>query len=118
MNRWQIYIPFRQVRREHNVSHLQSLIPSFFRDELEFGLTACGYIEDEPLGWPEGMTFMTLVVNPLLDLLAEYRNIDADGAYLAAEQMIHVLEQLSAEDEEMLSRAVSLIRHAGFGPAA
>lgn len=75
--------------------------PSFFRNELEIGLTTLGMdpdIGDKP-NLTELMGFDILVLNPLLDLLYEYAKVDKTGAHLAALEMEKVLLKCSPNDD-------------------
>lgn len=45
------------------------------------------------------MSLDAFVINPLLDLLCEYKKVDKTGAQYAAEEMIEVLQRREAYEE-------------------
>ena len=86
-----------------------TLSPSFFKEEMETGLSVCIGGETH-LSYGDVMTFTTLVLNPLLDLLAEYARVEPDGAQLAAQEMIRLLDELDADDTAFPEEEIELIR--------
>ena len=88
-----------------------TLSPSFFKEEMETGLSVC--IGGETyLRYSDVMTFTTLVLNPLLDLLAVYAAAEPEGALVAAQEMIELLDELDADDTAFPEEEIELIRQA------
>ena len=86
------------------------LSPGFFRDELELGLRICG--AKNFLKYSEVLSFTTLVLNPLLELLEEYAKAEPARAKLAAGEMISILESIDIDDDTFPEYELKLIREA------
>ena len=86
------------------------LSPGFFRDELELGIRICG--AENFLEYSEVLSFTTLVLNPLLELLEEYAKAEPAGAELAAEEMIRILGGIDTDDDTFPEYEIKLIREA------
>ena len=98
------------------ISTLVTFSPSFFRNELEIGLSTLGLdpeIGDKP-SLTEMMALDILVINPLLDLLCEYAALDRTGAHLAAVEMEKVL-LACAPCDDFPERQIELIEEAAEG---
>lgn len=94
-----------------NVSSLVTLSPGFFRNELEIGLNVLGM--DLEASWSDMMAFDALVLNPMVDLLHEYAELDSVGARLEAEEMKDVLQNVDAADaEDFPERQIEIIERA------
>ena len=81
------------------ISTLVTFCPRFFRNELETGLSILGIEEGECPGYSDMMSLDAFVINPLIDLLYEYKKVDMTGAGYAAEEMIEVLQKREANDD-------------------
>ena len=96
----------------HNVttriSTLVTFSPKFFRNELETGLSILGIEEGDSPDYSDMMGLDAFVINPLLDLLCEYKKVDEIGARYAAEEMIDVLRSREA-NEGFPQRQIELI---------
>ena len=93
------------------------LSPLFFRNELEIGLNALGC--DINMSWSDILSFDTLVMNPLLDLLYEYKRLAPEGARLAGEEMINALIEVGKCKDfpknqiELIEECVGIARRQG-----
>ena len=90
------------------ISTLVTFSPKFFRNELETGLSILGIEEGDSPDYSDMMSLDAFVINPLLDLLYEYKKIDSIGARYAAEEMIDVLRRREAYEDFPL-RQIELI---------
>ena len=90
------------------ISTLVTFSPKFFRNELETGLSILGIEEGNSPEYSEVMSMDAFVINPLLDLLYEYKKVDSIGARYAAEEMIGVLRRREA-NEDFPQRQIELI---------
>jgi len=88
------------------ISTLVTFSPKFFRNELEIGLNTLGC--DIDMSWSDILPLDTLVINPFLDLLYEYKLIDSEGAKQAADEMINVLLR-GGECEDFPQQQIELI---------
>ena len=93
------------------ISTLVTFSPRFFRNELETGLSILGIEEDGSPDYSDMMSLDVFVINPLLDLLYEYKKVDSIGARCAAEEMIGVLRRREANEDFPL-RQIELIENA------
>ena len=93
------------------ISTLVTFSPKFFRNELETGLSILGIEEGDSPDYSDMMSLDAFVINPLLDLLYEYKKIDSIGARYAAEEMIDVLRRREAYEDFPL-RQIELIENA------
>ena len=78
------------------ISTMVTFSPKFFRNELETGLSILGIEEGNSPEYSDLMSLDAFVINPLLDLLYEYKKVDKTGAGYAAEEMIDVLQKREA----------------------
>ncbi len=93
------------------ISTLVTFSPQFFRNELEIGLSILGIQDGDIPQYSDMMALDAFVINPLLDLLNEYRQLDRTGAKCAAEEMTDVL--LGREGfEDFPERQIELIKMA------
>ena len=90
------------------ISTLVTFSPKFFRNELETGLSILGIEEGDSPDYSDMMSLDAFVINPLLDLLYEYKKVDSIGAKYAAEEMIEVLRRREAY-EDFPQRQIELI---------
>ena len=90
------------------ISTLVTFSPKFFRNELETGLSILGIEEGDSPDYSDMMSLDAFVINPLLDLLYEYKKVDSIGAKYAAEEMIEVLWRREAY-EDFPQRQIELI---------
>jgi len=93
------------------ISTLVTFSPKFFRNELETGLSILGIEEGDSPDYSDMMSLDAFVINPLLDLLYEYKKVDKTGARYAAEEMIDVLQRREAY-EDFPQRQIELIETA------
>ena len=93
------------------ISTLVTFLPKFFRNELETGLSILGIEEGNSPEYSEMIRMDAFVINPLLDLLYEYKKVDSTGARCAAEEMIDVLRRREAYEDFPL-RQIELIENA------
>ena len=93
------------------ISTLVTFSPKFFRNELETGLSILGIEEGDSPDYSDMMSLDAFVINPLLDLLYEYKKADSIGARSAAEEMIDVLRRREA-NEDFPQRQIELIETA------
>ena len=95
------------------ISTLVTFSPKFFRNELDTGLCILGIEEGDSPDYSDMMSLDALVINPLLDLLYEYKKVDTTGARYAAEEMIDVLLSREA-NEDFPQRQIELIEDAAI----
>ena len=81
------------------ISTLVTFSPKFFRNELETGLSILGIEEGDSPDYSDMMSLDAFVINPLLDLLYEYKKLDGIGARNAAEEMAEVLQKREAYED-------------------
>ena len=81
------------------ISTLVTFSPKFFRNELETGLSILGIAEGDSPDYSDMMSLDAFVINPLLDLLYEYKKLDGIGARNAAEEMAEVLQKREAYED-------------------
>lgn len=93
------------------ISTLVTFSPKFFRNKLETGLSILGIEEDDSPDNSDMLSLDAFVINPLLDLLYEYKKVDSTGARCAAEEMIDVLRRREANEDFPL-RQIELIENA------
>ena len=100
------------------ISALVTFSPRFFRNELEIGLSVLGIEEGDSPSYGDLIGLDAFVINPLLDLLDEYRKADRIGAARAALEMKEVLQRREA-CEDFPQRQIELIEAAaGIGENA
>ncbi len=93
------------------ISTLVTFSPQFFRNELEIGLSILGIEEGESPQYSDMIALDAFVINPILDLLNEYRQLDRIGAKRAAEEMTDVLQSREGF-EDFPQRQIELIKMA------